>query len=48
MKKKVLQIFGCLIGGGMIAFCANTLDTPLGIALFTIGVILLTTSANKL
>ncbi len=45
MVKKVLYITGCAIGGGLIGCFANKLDTPIGIALFAVGVVLLTASA---
>ncbi len=45
MIKKGLQIAGCVVGGVLICFFANKLDTPLGIALFAVGVFILTVSA---
>ncbi len=45
MIKKVLQIAGCVVGGVLIGFFANKLDTLLGIALFAVGVFILTVSA---
>ncbi len=45
MIKKVLYIAGCAIGGILVGFFAGKLDTPLGIALFAVGVLLLAVSA---
>ncbi len=45
MIKKVLQIAGCVVGAVLIGFFANKLDTLLGIALFAVGVFILTVSA---
>lgn len=39
--KKVFQIICCAVGGGMIGFFANQLDTVIGCVFFTLGVILL-------
>ena len=42
--KKVLQIICCAIGGGMIGFFANQLNTVAGAVCFTFGVALLVAS----
>ena len=42
--KKALQVICCAIGGGMIGFFANRLNTVIGCVLFTLGVILLVAS----
>lgn len=39
--KKIFQIFCCALGGGMIGFFANQLDTVAGVVFFTLGVVLL-------
>ena len=39
--KKVFQVICCAVGGGMIGFFANQLDTVIGCVFFTLGVILL-------
>ena len=39
--KKVLQIIGCSLGGGMIGFFANQLNTVVGGVCFSLGVVLL-------
>jgi len=39
--KKILQGICCAVGGGMIGFFANRLDTVIGSVCFTLGVILL-------
>ena len=39
--KKVFQIICCAVGGGMIGFFANQLNTVIGCVFFTLGVILL-------
>ena len=38
--KRVVQFFGCALGGVMIGLFANRLDTIYGALLFTFGVIL--------
>lgn len=42
--KKAFQVICCAIGGGMIGFFANRLNTVIGCVLFTLGVILLVAS----
>ena len=42
--KKVFQVICCAVGGGMIGFFANRLDTVIGCVFFTLGVILLISS----
>ena len=39
--KKVFQVICCAVGGGMIGFFANQLDTVIGCVFFTLGVTLL-------
>ena len=39
--KKVLQIICCALGGGMIGFFANRLNTAIGGVCFSLGVVLL-------
>ena len=39
--KKVLQVICCAVGGGMIGFFANQLNTVVGSVCFTLGVALL-------
>ena len=39
--KKVFQVICCALGGGMIGFFANQLNTVVGCVLFTLGVALL-------
>ncbi len=39
--KKVFQIICCAVGGGMIGFFANQLNTVVGCVFFTLGVVLL-------
>lgn len=39
--KKVFQVICCAVGGGMIGFFANQLNTVTGCVFFTLGVILL-------
>lgn len=41
MMKKALQMIACGLGGAMIGFFANRLDTMLGATLFTLGILLL-------
>ena len=42
--KKVLQVICCALGGGMIGFFANRLNTVVGSVCFTLGVALLVAS----
>ena len=42
--KKVIQAVGCAVGGGMIGFFANQLNTVIGSVCFTLGVTLLVAS----
>ena len=42
--KKVLQVICCALGGGMIGFFANRLDTVVGSVCFAFGVVLLVAS----
>jgi hypothetical protein len=42
--KKALQVLLCALGGGMIGFFANRLDTVLGCVCFTVGVTMLVSS----
>jgi len=42
--KKVIQAICCAVGGGMIGFFANQLNTVIGCVFFTIGVVLLVSS----
>ena len=39
--KKVIQASCCAVGGGMIGFFANQLNTVIGCVFFTLGVALL-------
>ena len=39
--KKVFQVICCAVGGGMIGFFANQLDTVIGCVCFTLGIALL-------
>ena len=39
--KKILQIVFCSLGGGMIGFFANRLDTVVGSVCFSLGIVLL-------
>ena len=39
--KKVIQAICCAVGGGMIGFFANQLDTVVGSVCFTLGIVLL-------
>ena len=39
--KKVFQIICCAVGGGMIGFFANQLNTVIGCVFFTLGIVLL-------
>ena len=39
--KKFLQVICCAVGGGMIGFFANQLNTVVGCVFFTLGVALL-------
>ena len=43
--KKAVSVIGCSVGGAMIGFFAGRLDTPIGIMLFAVGVVLLTASS---
>ena len=42
--KKVLQVICCAVGGGMIGFFANQLNTIVGSVCFTLGIVLLVAS----
>ena len=42
--KKVLQVICCAVGGGMIGFFANKLNTIVGSVCFTLGVVMLVAS----
>jgi len=42
--KKVIQAICCAVGGGMIGFFANQLDTVVGSVCFTLGIVLLVSS----
>ena len=42
--KKVLQVICCAVGGGMIGFFANKLNTIVGSVCFTLGVVMLIAS----
>jgi FtsH-binding integral membrane protein len=42
--KKILQTIICAVGGGMIGFFANRLNTAIGSACFTLGIVLLVAS----
>ena len=42
--KKVLQVICCALGGGMIGFFSNQLNTVVGSACFALGVALLVAS----
>ena len=42
--KKALQVICCALGGGMIGFFANQLNTVVGSVCFTLGVVLLVAS----
>ena len=42
--KKVLQVICCAVGGGMIGFFANQLNTIIGSVCFTLGIVLLVAS----
>ena len=42
--KKFFQVFCCSVGGGMIGFFANQLDTVIGCVCFTLGIALLVSS----
>jgi len=44
---KSISIVCCALGAGMIGFFANKLDGGMGIALFTLGVILLAGSITS-
>ena len=44
MIKKVLSVAGCAVGGILIGFFANKLDTAIGIVFFAAGVLLLAVS----
>ena len=39
--KKVFQVICCAVGGGMIGFFANQLNTVIGCVFFTLGIVLL-------
>ena len=39
--KKIFQVSCCALGGGMIGFFANRLNTALGCVFFTLGIALL-------
>ena len=41
MIKKICRVGGCALGGGMIGFFANQLDTVWVIVLFALGVAML-------
>ena len=43
--KKTFSVIGCSVGGAMIGFFAGRLDTVTGIALFALGVAVLTASS---
>lgn len=42
--KKILQVICCAVGGGMIGFFANQLNTVVGSVCFTLGIVLLVAS----
>ena len=42
--RKVLQVICCAVGGGMIGFFANQLNTVIGCVCFTLGVAMLVSS----
>ena len=42
MKKKILYAIGCAVGGALIGFFANQLNTVIGAVIFTVGVMLVT------
>ena len=44
--KKVLQVICCAVGGVMIGFFANQLNTVIGCVFFTLGVVLLVGSIS--
>ena len=45
--KKIIYSIGCGIGGVLIGFFANKLDTILGCIMFSLGVCILTFSSYK-
>lgn len=47
-KKEFIYLLACTLGGGMVGFFANKLNEIYGIILFTVGVVLITYSVNKL
>ena len=42
--KKMIQLICCAVGGGLIGFFANQLNTGVGSLCFTIGIVLLVNS----
>ena len=46
--KKIFLAFCCGAGGAMIGFWARALDTTIGCLLFTLGIILVTSSIAAL
>lgn len=42
--KKIFQVIGCALGGGMIGYFANQLNTVVGSVCFAVGVALLVAS----
>ena len=47
-NKKILYMFLCGFGGGLIGYFANKLSNPFGIIMFTLGIMLLVFSSIKI